>query len=60
MIVVNGRPPPQNTLKFFERLLPGIWRQWAAAAEAALTQIDIGADEATTITSWHRSPLENK
>jgi len=60
MIVVNGNPPPQNTMRFFDRLLPGIWPQWAQAAEAALTRIDAGDFGETTITSWHRSPLENK
>jgi len=60
MIVVNGRPPPANTLKFFDKLLPGIWQQWASAVEGALNAIDVGAPGQTTITSWHRSPSDNR
>lgn len=59
-IQINGFPPPRNTLKFFERLFPGIWNEWGAAVEAALLQIDVGGSEPTMITSWWRSPNENR
>jgi len=60
MIFVNGRPPPINTLRFFDRLLPGIWGQWGAAAEEGLRQVDEGAPGETILTSWFRSPNENR
>lgn len=60
MIVINGFPPPPNTQKFFDRLLPGIWTQWAAAAESALVEIDQGGSEPTTLTSWYRTPSDNR
>lgn len=60
MIELAAKPPPINTLKFFDRLLPGIWPQWAAAVESGLVFIDAGASEPTTVTSWYRSPSENK
>jgi len=59
MIVINGAPPPVNTLKFFDRLLPGIWQQWAGAAEWALGAIDQGGGQ-TILTSWYRTPNENR
>ncbi len=59
-IQINGIPPPPTTLRFFDRLIPGIWPQWAAAVEGALVQIDVGGSEPTTLTSWWRSPNENK
>jgi len=60
MVLVHGKPPPYPTLKFFDRLLPGIWQQWGAAAEAALTEVDAGDVGETIVTSWFRSPLENR
>lgn len=60
MIAVNGSPPPVNTLRFFDRLFPGIWEQWGEAAQAALFEIDAGARDRTVITSWFRSPNENR
>lgn len=60
MILVQGKPPPFNTVKFFDLLLPGIWQQWGAAVEAALVELDHGDVGETIITSWFRSPLENR
>jgi len=60
VIVVNGFPPPENTIKFFDRLLPGIWPTWANAAQAALIEIDQGGSEPTTLTSWYRTPSQNR
>jgi len=60
MILIHGAPPPQPTLVFFDRLFPGIWTQWAAAAVAALQEVDAGGVGETILTSWFRSPLENR
>lgn len=60
MISVNAKPPPINTLKFFDRLLPGIWNQFAAAAEGGLALVDAGNVGQTVLTSWFRSPNENR
>jgi len=59
-IQIHGKPPPFPTLKFFDRLLPGIWQQWGAAVEGALVEIDHGNVGETILTSWFRSPLENR
>ncbi len=60
MIVVNGAPPPRNTLQFFDRLIPGIWPAWAQAVVTALQEIDQGGTGKTTITSWFRTPSQNR
>ena len=59
-VLIHAQPPSVNTLGFFERLLPGIWQHWGAAASAALLEIDAGNVGETVVTSWFRSPLENK
>lgn len=60
MIVVRAKPPPRTTFSFFDRLIPGIWQQWAGAAQFALEQIDAEGFGETTITSWFRSPFDNR
>lgn len=60
MIRVNGAPPKRATVEFFERLAPGLWRHWVSIASAALLEIDRNAPADTVVTSWNRSPLENK
>jgi len=59
MIVVNGQPPPQPVLRFFDQLFPGIWSRVVAAAEFGLNSIDTDQGQ-TVLTSWHRSPLDNR
>jgi len=60
MIQINGKPPSVQSLNFFDRLVPGIWGQWGAAAEAALAEVDAGDVGVTFLTSWFRTPLENR
>jgi len=60
MILIHGAPPPHPTLVFFDRLFPGIWGNWVAAVQSGLTQIDEGDVGETVITSWFRSPNENR
>jgi len=60
MILVHGAPPDLNTVRFFERLVPGIWNHVMGAAGAALTEIDLGHVGETVVTSWFRSPNENR
>lgn len=60
MIVVRAKPPPTNTLQFFDKLIPGIWQQWVAAAVEGLNAIDAEGFGETTVTSWFRSPSDNR
>ena len=60
MIIIQGRPPSVESATFFDRLLPGIWQQWGAAAEAALVEVDRGDVGETILTSWFRTPIENR
>lgn len=60
MIVFRATPPPVNVVRFFESLLPGFWKIWISAAEAALQEIDADAGGDTILTSWFRSPFENR
>lgn len=60
MILVHGAPPPRLTLQFFDRLIPGVWTQFGASAQAALLEVDAGNVGETVLTSWFRTPLENK
>lgn len=60
MIVLRGAPPPRRIVAFFEGIIPGFWGRWLSAAIWALREIDgdVGGD--TIITSWWRSPGENR
>lgn len=60
MVILRGKPPPRDIVTFFERIIPGFWQRWITAAESALREIDADAGGQTIITSWHRSPLENR
>ncbi len=60
MIVFRATPPPSNVVLFFERLLPGFWKIWIGAAESALKEIDADSGGDTILTSWFRSPAENR
>lgn len=60
MILFHATPPPTNLVQFWERILPGFWDIWLRAADLALGEIDAGAGGDTVITSWWRSPLENR
>lgn len=60
MILIHGQPPPFPTLEFFDLLLPGFWKHWAASAVGALSEIDQGNVGETILTSWFRTLLENR
>jgi len=60
MILFQATPPPVEIVRFWETILPGFWRVWIGAAEAALREIDNDAGGDTVITSWFRSPAENR
>lgn len=60
MVILRGSPPPREIVNFFERIIPGFWQRWIGAAEFALREIDADAGGETIITSWYRSPLENR
>lgn len=59
-VFLRGVPPPPDTIKFFDRLIPGIWQNWVANVEAGLVQVDAHSGGQTTITSWWRSPNKNR
>lgn len=60
MIVFRATPPPTNIVAFWERLLPGFWKIWISAAESALREIDADSGGDTILTSWFRSPSQNR
>jgi len=60
MILFRATPPPVQIVRFFERLIPGLWVVWLAAAERALREIDDDSGGDTIVTSWWRSPAENR
>lgn len=60
MLRFEATPPPTHIVRFFESLLPGFWSTWIGAAESALREIDADAGGDTIITSWYRSPAENR
>lgn len=60
MIEIQAAPPPFPTLKFFDRLFPGIWQSWGTQVVAALTEVDQGSPADTILSSWFRSPNENR
>jgi len=60
VILFRATPPPIDTVRFFERLIPGLWLKWITAADHALREIDDDAGGDTIITSWFRSPAENR
>ncbi len=60
MIVLRGAPPPRHIVAFFERIIPGFWGRWLSAATWALREIDADIGGETIITSWYRSPSQNR
>lgn len=60
MILFQATPPPTNVVVFFEKLLPGFWARWLGAADSALREIAADAGGDTIITSWWRSPSQNR
>ncbi len=60
MIVLRGSPPRRHIRQFWERIIPGFWDRWLSAATRALREIDADAGGDTVITSWFRSPGENR
>lgn len=60
MILFRATPPPVHVVQFFESLFPGFWSRWIGAADSALRHIDAEAVDDIIITSWFRSPFENR
>jgi len=60
MIVIQATPPPREFVQFWETVLPGFWQVWIGAAERALREIDDDAGGDTVVTSWFRTPAENR
>lgn len=60
MILFRATPPPTHVVQFWERLLPGFWSRWLGAADSALREIEAEGDDDIIITSWFRSPLNNR
>ena len=60
MILFRATPPPTHIVVFFERLFPGFWSRWLGAADSALREIASDAGGDTIITSWYRSPSQNR
>jgi len=60
LIVVAANQPTGQMIRFFDDLFPGIWQLWVGAAEFALSQIDAEGFGNTTVTSWFRSPSDNR
>lgn len=60
MILFRATPPPVHVIQFFERLFPGFWGRWLGAADSALREIAADAGGDTIITSWYRSPSQNR
>jgi len=60
LIVFRATPPSTEVVQFFETLFPGFWRVWIGAAQLALDEIDADAGGDTIITSWFRSPSQNR
>ncbi len=60
MILFRATPPPNHVVVFFEQLFPGFWARWLGAADSAIRAIDADAGGDTIITSWFRSPFENR
>jgi len=59
-IQISGEVPPQRTLAFWDQVLPGFWNQWGAAAVGALTAVDEGSGGETILSSWFRTPNNNR
>ncbi|HEU01335.1 MAG TPA: hypothetical protein ENH89_13505, partial [Aurantimonas coralicida] len=60
MILFTATPPPTHIVQFWENIFPGFWARWLGAADSALRDLDADAGGDTTITSWFRSPAENR
>lgn len=60
MILFRATVPPIHILRFFEGIAPGFWSRWISSAESALRDIDADAGGDTIITSWYRSPFQNR
>ena len=60
MILFRATPPPPHVVAFFERIFPGFWSRWLSAADSALREIDAEGIDDIIITSWFRSPFNNR
>jgi len=60
LILLRATPPPVPIVRWFERQSPGFWSRWLSAAGAALREIDDDGGGDTIITSWYRSPAQNR
>lgn len=60
MIVLAASLPPRHIIRFFEQIIPGFWGRWLGAADWAFKEIDADVGGETIITSWWRSPSENR
>lgn len=60
MILFQATPPTTEVVLFWERIFPGFWNSWIGAAQAALNEIDAAGVDDIIITSWFRSPFDNR
>ncbi len=60
MILFRATPPPSHVVVFWEKLFPGFWSRWLGAADSALREIDAEGGDDVVVTSWFRSPFDNR